>query len=353
MHIAAVGRAFPPHYYPQQELLRGFERLWAEYFHNPRRLNQVFENVQVDGRYLALPIEEYPTLTSFTEANAAYKRVAPQLGQAAIEDALARADIPPSRVDHLFFVTVTGLATPSVDAMLMNRLPFNPHLRRTPIFGLGCVAGAAGVGRVADTLRGNPDHVAVLLAVELCSLTLQQEDFSIPNLISGGLFGDGAAAVVMTGANYPVPAGRRVPRVVDSRAVFYPNTEHVMGWDIGSHGFKVILSADVPRMVQDNIRRDVDSFLSTHDLTRAHIGRYICHTGGPKVLTAFEEALEVDRSALQRTWDSLATVGNLSSASVLMVLGDTLAEEAPPPGTYGLMVAMGPAFCCEMVLLQW
>ena len=249
---------------------------------------------------------------------------------------------------HLFFVTVTGVATPSIDARLVNRLALRSDVKRTPMFGLGCVAGAAGIARAADALRAFPDEIAVLLSVELCSLTLQRGDLSIPNLIASGLFGDGAAAVVLAGGARPETG----PRVVATRSVFYPGTEHVMGWEIGSEGFRVVLSA---RRAEGGagIRKDVDELLAEHDLTLADVGVVVAHPGGPKVLEAFEEALELPREALALTWKSLREVGNLSSASVLMVLGDTLAERTPPPGTWGLLMAMGPGFCFELVLLQW
>ncbi|HZR08620.1 MAG TPA: 3-oxoacyl-[acyl-carrier-protein] synthase III C-terminal domain-containing protein, partial [Myxococcales bacterium] len=249
---------------------------------------------------------------------------------------------------HFYFVTVTGIATPSIDARLVVPLGLRSDVKRVPIFGLGCVAGAAGLARVADALRGVPGEVAVLLAVELCSLTLQREDLSIPNIIASGLFGDGAAAAVLDGG-----ARGRGPRIAATRSVFYPGTERVMGWDVVDSGFKVVLSPGVPQLVRDRLRADVDAFLAARGLQRKDIAHFICHTGGPKVLEAFEEALEVPRQAMQRSWDSLQTSGNLSSASVLFVLADLLASGEARPGDRGLLLAMGPGFCSELVLLEW
>ena len=348
MRLAAVGRAFPDNYYDQSELIEALGRLWGSRIHNPARLEQLHRNVLVGGRHLALPMEQYAELTSFTETNDAYIRCAVDLGARAVTDGLQRAGLTPRDVDHLMFTSVTGIATPSVDARLVNRLELRSDVKRTPIFGLGCVAGAAGVARAADYLRGFPGEVAVLLSVELCSLTLQAGDLSVANLIASGLFGDGAAAAVLVG-------GERVaegPRVVATRSVFYPNSEQVMGWDITSGGFRVVLSAEVPDVVRKHIRGDVDRFLADEGLGLSDMRAWICHPGGPKVLEAFEEALELPRSAVQLTWDSLARVGNLSSASVLMVLRDTM-EQPPPPGSHGLMMAMGPGFCSELVLLKW
>jgi alkylresorcinol/alkylpyrone synthase len=197
-------------------------------------------------------------------------------------------------------------------------------------------------------VKAYPDQVAVLLAVELCSLTFQSGDFSIPNVVASGLFGDGAAAVVVAGAGLQA-AG---PRVVASRSVLYPDTERVMGWDVTSQGFRIVLSGEVPEVARRHLRGDVDRFLADHGLRLADIDRFVCHPGGPRVLEAFEEALDRPREAFALTWESLRALGNLSSASVLMVLRDTLAL-SDPPGTRGLMISMGPGFCAELVLLEW
>jgi alkylresorcinol/alkylpyrone synthase len=222
-------------------------------------------------------------------------------------------------------------------------------VKRTPIFGLGCVGGAAGIARAADYLRAFPGQLAVLLSVELCSLTLQKKDLSVANIIASGLFGDGAAAVVIAGG---ARAGAG-PRVVDTESVFYRATEDVMGWEIVDSGFKVVLSARVPQVVAEHVGQDVDRFLAAHGLGRRDIRHFIAHTGGPKVLRAFEAALALPEGALERSWHSLRTVGNLSSASVLFVLRDLLAAGVARDGDYGLLAAMGPGFCSELVLLRW
>lgn len=356
MQIAAVGRAFPPHFYDQEQLLAALRGRWVERHFNLGRLEQLHRNVLVGGRHLALPLADYDALDTFGKANDAWIAVAQDVGAAAVDDALVQAGVARSEVTLLATVTVTGVATPSLDARLINRLALPSRTKRLPIFGLGCVAGAAGIARVADYLRAFPDEVAVLLSVELCSLTLQREDLSIPNLIASGLFGDGAAAVVMVGGaraertDAPVAAG---PKVVATRSVFYPDSERVMGWDISERGFKIVLSAEVPEVAREHLGRDVDAFLADHALARHDIDSWVCHPGGPKVLTAMQEALGVDDEALALTWRSLREVGNLSSTSVLLVLADTLRERRPPPGSFGMLIAMGPGFCSELVLLQW
>ena len=346
--ILAAAQALPKNYVDQETLLAAFRALWGQKHFNLDRLEQLHRSVRVGGRHLALPLAEYAGLESFAARNAAWTRVAVEVGEDAVRKALLAADVAPSQVDHLFFVTVTGIATPSIDARLVDRLGLRADVRRVPIFGLGCVAGAAGIARVSDVLRGAAGEVGVLLAVELCSLTLQREDLSIPNIIASGLFGDGGAAVVLDGG-----ARRKGPIVKATRSVFYSGTERVMGWDVVDSGFKVVLSPQVPQLVRERLRQDVDDFLATHGLNRAQIDHYVCHSGGPKVLEAFEEALEIPRAKVQRTWDSLQSAGNLSSASVLFVLADLLASGEARAGDKGLLLAMGPGFCSELVLLEW
>jgi alkylresorcinol/alkylpyrone synthase len=347
--IAAVGSAVPQHYYDQETLLAAFRRHWATRHHNLERLEELHRNVLVGGRHLALEIEAYERLDGWGAANHAWIRVAQEVGERAVRDALTSAGLAVEEVDALFFVTVTGVATPSIDARLMNRLGLRPQVKRVPIFGLGCVAGAAGVARAADYVRAFPDEIAVLLSVELCSLTLQREDLSVPNLIASGLFGDGAAAAIVVGNGRPAGG----PRVLATRSVFYPDSERVMGWDISESGFRIVLSAEVPEVVRKYLRTDVDAFLAEHDLTRDDIAAWVSHPGGPRVLEAMQEALELNPSALESAWRSLREVGNLSSTSVLLVLKETMEDNAPAPGSYGLMLALGPGFCSEFVLLQW
>jgi alkylresorcinol/alkylpyrone synthase len=349
--VEAVARVLPRNFASQDELTAAFRHLWATEHFNLERLEALHRSVQVGGRFLALPLDAYPPLKSFQARNAAWTEVAVDLGAQAVSQALAQAGLTPRDVDHIYFVTVTGLATPSIDARLVNKLGLRNDVKRTPMFGLGCVAGAAGTARMSDVLRAFPDQTAVLLAVELCSLTLQRDDLSIPNIIASGLFGDGAAAMVMRGG--AVKGQGRGPRVLATKSVFYPNSERIMGWDFLDSGFKVVLSAKVPDLVTENIRGNVDGFLAEHGLKRADISHWVAHTGGPKVLQAFEAALELPEAALARSWASLREVGNLSSASVLFVLSQLLESGEAKEGQFGLLMAMGPGFCAELVLLKW
>jgi alkylresorcinol/alkylpyrone synthase len=348
MRILSAASAFPKHYYPQEILAEAFLKHWNGKLGNPKMVEWLHARVGVDGRYLTLPMETYETLT-WTEANNHWIDAAQELGEQAICGALSRAGLARQDLGAMFFVSITGIASPSIDARLINRMGLSPHIRRTPIFGLGCVAGAAGISRAADYVRAYPRQAAVLLAVELCSLTLQRDDLSVANLISSGLFGDGAAAVIVAGSDWEKPG----PEIVATRSVFYPGTEKVMGWDISDKGFRIVLSPDVPDMVRKHLGNDVDEFISEAGLTRGDIGSWIIHTGGPKVLEATHEALGLKDGELEVSWKCLRKTGNLSSASVLVVLEEFLNGHRPAAGTWSVLAAMGPGFCSELLLLKW
>jgi alkylresorcinol/alkylpyrone synthase len=349
MTIAGVASALPQHKYDQRVLLQALQKNWGPKLSNPLFLERVQAHVGVETRYLALPVEEYYGLTRWGAANNHWIEVAQELGQKALCCALARAGLSTEDLGALFFVSVTGISSPSIDARLVNRMSLPVNIKRVPIFGLGCVAGAAGIARAADYVLAYPKQVAAVLAVELCSLTLQQEDISIANIISSGLFGDGAGAVLVAGAERKA-AG---PEILATKSIFYPNSEHVMGWDISEKGFRIVLSREVPVVVEQNLAPDVDAFLEEQGLSRADIGTWVLHTGGPRVLEATAKALDLKEGALQVSWDCLRRTGNLSSASVLLVLEEYMTKRRPAAGTYSILAAMGPGFCSELVLLRW
>lgn len=349
MKIAGVGSAFPEHYYSQADVVAALSKHWGDKLESPAVLQRMLSRVGVEGRHFVLPLEGYDGLTKWGDANNQWIEAAEDLAEKALCRAVTRAGISLEDLGAIFFVSVTGIASPSIDARLINRMKLPLDIKRIPIFGLGCVAGAAGIARAADYVRAYPDQAAALISVELCSLTWQREDLSVANIISSGLFGDGAASVVVTGAQMQASG----PRVVATRSSFYPGTEDVMGWDISEKGFEIVLSPRVPEMVFKNLQVDVRQFLEDNGLQQSDVDSWIMHTGGPKVLEATESALQLPKGSLSVSWESLRKVGNLSSASVLIVLEEFMTRRRPAPGSYSILAAMGPGFCAELVLLQW
>jgi alkylresorcinol/alkylpyrone synthase len=351
MEILSVRGALPEHCYAQQEITDAFAQVIASRSLDERLLHRVHANAGVGQRHLAMPLEEYGLLDDFGRSNDRFIAVGVQLGAQALVDALKAAGLTPGDVDLIISTTVTGLAVPSLDARIAALVGLRPDVKRVPLVGLGCVAGAAGVARLDDYLVGHPDDIAVLVSVELCSLTVQRDDVSVANLVASGLFGDGAAAVVAAGTSRAPDEPGQV-EVLGSRSHLYPDSERTMGWDVTSTGLRIVLDANVPDLVRGYLGADVDGFLEDRGLRRDDIEWWVCHPGGPKVLEAIEDALGLPRRAVELTWDSLARIGNLSSASVLHVFEDTLRDRPPRPGSYGMLMAMGPGFCSELVLLR-
>ena len=349
MKITSAASAFPKHYYSQKFLLEQLQQYWGDRLRNPQMLARLHRNVNVDGRYLALPTEKYYDIATWGQANDVWIEVAQELGEQALCRALHQAGLQREQLGALIFVSVTGISSPSIDALLINRMKLPTNIRRTPIFGLGCVAGAAGIARAADYVRAYPSQAAALVSVELCSLTIQRDDLSVANLISSGLFADGAAAVIVTGSEVKSDG----PTILATRSVFYPETEEMMGWKITEKGFRITLSPEVPDLIREHLGHDMDAFLADFGHRRSDVKSWVLHTGGPKILEATAAALDLRDGQLDASWDCLRRVGNLSSASVLVVLEDVMRNRRPEPGTLGVLAAMGPGFCSELLLLEW
>jgi alkylresorcinol/alkylpyrone synthase len=349
MRIAGVASAFPDNAYDQETITAALKQYWGDKLERPGLLERVHANAGVRRRHLAFPMEQYPGFVTWGDANRAWLEAAENLGERAIDTALGRAGLRRRDLDALYFVSITGVSCPSLDARLINRMGLRADLRRTPMFGLGCVGGAVGLSRAADYVRAHPTQAAALLSVELCSLTMQRDDISNVNLIATGLFADGAVAAVLTGAQ---SLGEGL-EIIDYRSIFYPGTEDLMGWDISEKGFRVVLSRKLPEFIRCHLARDVDCYLRAHGLTRRDIASWVIHPGGPKVLEAVEHALGLRNRELEASWDCLARFGNLSSGSVLKVLEHVMTERRPDPGTLGIVMAMGPGFCSEVLLVRW
>jgi alkylresorcinol/alkylpyrone synthase len=349
MRIASVASAFPENYYDQQVLTDALKNDWRHRLPNPDILDRLDESMKVEGRYLVHTLDFYENLTTWGQANNAWIDHALELGEEALCKALHAAGMKPKELSAIYVTSVTGIAAPSIDARLVNRMGLSPNIKRIPIFGLGCVAGAAGIARAADYVHGYPDQAAALLSVELCSLTLQRDDLSMAHLISALLFGDGAAATIIVGSKRKSDG----PEILATKSIFYPHTERVMGWDISEKGFRIVLSPEVPDTVVKHLGKDVDAFLAEQGHKRSDIKTWVMHTGGPKVLEATATALDLQEKDLAASWECLRKVGNISSTSVLLVLEDVYMNRRPEPGSLSILAAMGPGFCSELVLLRW
>lgn len=346
--IAAVAPALPVHVYSQAEITAELAPLISSAPGRRAVLERMHASSGIATRHTALPLERYRDLGSFRETNDIFIRVATDLAETALRTALAACGLEAPDVDFVMFTSVTGISAPSIDALLVQRLGLRPDVKRLPSFGLGCVAGAAGLARVNDYLVGHPGQVGVLLSVELCSLTLQRGDESMGNFVATGLFGDGATAVVLVGDDRPEPG----PRIVDTRSSFYPDTTEVIGWNVGGTGFEIVLTAGVADVITRHFPAEASAFLADNGMGIRDVTTWVAHPGGPRVLEAFADALGVPRVEFDRSWASLDRVGNLSSSAVLHVLADTI-DAGVEPGSKGLLFALGPGVSAEFVLLEW
>ncbi|MEV5412267.1 3-oxoacyl-[acyl-carrier-protein] synthase III C-terminal domain-containing protein [Thermopolyspora sp. NPDC052614] len=360
MWIEAVRTVLPENRYEQGKITEAVEELLPG---EPGTLRRFHAATRVEARNLALPLERYGGLDGFGAANDAYIGVALNLGTRAVTDALKGAGLAPGDVDHLVFCSSTGVATPSLDSRVAQQAGLRPDVRRVPMFGLGCAGGAAGIARLHDILYGRSGQVGLLVCVELCSLTMQRDDGSVANLIASGLFGDGAAALVAVSDERPDglvepggvtgSRGRIGPRVVATKSRLYPGTRRLMGWEVGEFGLRIVLAPELVDLVEARLADDVEGFLAEHGLSIAEVNSWVCHPGGPKVIDAIGRVLHLPEHALDVTWNSLRRLGNLSSVSVLNVLQETIAHRRPGPGEPAVLMALGPGFAAELVLLRW
>jgi alkylresorcinol/alkylpyrone synthase len=349
--IAAVRCALPPHRHRQAELTNMFGELSGMEPGRRTLLDRLHANAGVDTRHTVLPLAEYGGLDGIGPTNDLYIERATALGEQAIRSALRAAGLAARDLDLLIVTSVTGVAVPSLDARLIPRLGLRADIKRMPIFGLGCVAGAAGLARLHDYLLAWPQHAAALLAVELCSLTVPVSQTTTADLVVSGLFGDGAAGLVARGKQAAAASGG--PQVIATRSEVYPDTADVLAWRLGSDGFRIVLTADLADVVARHLGASVSTFLEEQGLTVDEIRSWVCHPGGPRVIDAVQESFGLPGNALEVTRRSLAAVGNMSSVSVLHVLQETIDTCRPPPGSAGLLIGLGPGVSVELVLLRW
>jgi alkylresorcinol/alkylpyrone synthase len=345
--IAGAATAVPPHLLTREIVKHHMKDVFSLQGKHLEAIHTVIDNSQIDQRHSVFPVEYIIEPRSLSQINNEYRDKAVELGLQVTAEALAKAEMSPSDVDLLITVSCTGVMIPSLDAYIATEMGFRQDVRRLPITELGCAAGAAGLGRAWEYLSAFPDRTALLVAVELPTLTFQRKDYSQANLISAVLFGDGAAGVVITGRE---AAG---PRIIASESFLFPNSLDAMGFDLRDSGFHIVLSKDVPQLIREKVKGLVDGFLARQGLTREDLSAFLLHPGGQKLLSFMEAELELTRSDTEISWDVLRRFGNLSSASVLFILQEWLARREMPSRSYGLLMAFGPGFTAEMILLQW
>jgi len=362
--IRSVATALPPHALAQERIRDLAREHFAPAFPEIDRYLTVFRHAQIDTRYFAAPLEWFMTPHSFKQCNDLFVEAATALGESAARACLAQAGLEPGDVDHLIWVSTTGMAAPSPDAMLINRLGMRRHTRRTPIWGLGCAGGVAGLARAYEYTRAFPDQRVLLLTAELCSVTFQWDDHSKRNLIAASLFADGAAAVLVEGDDVELRIKNEklssdhssnilnCPQLLGTQSTLWPDTLDIMGWDMVDTGMQVVFSSRIPHIVQTLMRENVAEFLAPFGLGIDDIDHWILHPGGAKVIDAYQTALAIDPERLSHTRAVLRNCGNMSSTTVFFVLDSFLKADQPGPGEYGVLAVLGPGFSCELALIR-
>lgn len=343
--IKAVGRAVPTYALEQREIKKFVTALFESHIDHLDRLLPVFESSCIHVRHLSQPLDWYATAHSFAEANKIFERVALELSEKAALEAMMKASVQPEDIGMVIFVSSTGIVTPTLDAKLIQRLGLSPHTVRLPIWGLGCGGGVSGLARAAELSHSLQEKAVLLVTVELCSLTFQQNDYSKSNLVGTSIFADGAAAAVIT-------VDGDGPAVLGNYSTLFPDSADVMGWDLAETGFKVRFSRDIPSILRRNLPQLLNGACTKWGINQEDIVHYIVHPGGAKVLKAYSESLGLAKDQLTYAYDILADYGNMSSTTVLFVLEKFMAE-TPPTGNFGVMLALGPGFSAEQVLFQW
>ncbi len=358
--IASVGVCVPPNSVTQATTVEFARELFQESFKDISRLSAVFKNGQIKKRNLVKDMSWFNRDHTFEEKNAAYVEHAVEFGVEAVIQCLTNKEylekeVGYEEIEAIFFISTTGLSTPTIDAKIMNLLPFSPHTKRIPLWGLGCAGGAAGLSRAFEYCLAYPSAKVLVVSVELCSLTFQRNDRSKSNLIGTSLFADGIATVLVIGDESTLQLSKKhdyIPNIIDTQSTLMPHSEDVMGWDIRNNGLYVIFSKDIPTIITEWLKPNVEKFLRKHQLTIQNIDHFIAHPGGKKVIEAYEQSLGFSQEKTEISRMILQEYGNMSSATVFYVL-DEFIKRGQKNGDYGLIAALGPGFSSELLLVRW
>lgn len=358
--IVSVSTEIPPYTIKQKETEDVVRELFKDSFTDIERLLKIFDNGQIEKRNFVVPKEWFETEHSFQEKNDLYIEKSVALGAKAVKKclsntALLKQPIEESQIDAFIYISSSGLATPTIDAKIMNKLPFSPHTKRIPIWGLGCAGGGAGIARAYEYCKAYPDAKVLVLCSELCSLTFQRNDIRKSNLVGTSLFADGVACALVVGDEVVEEVATTTgtfPYIIGTQSTLMPQSEDVMGWDVTDGGLQVIFSRDIPKVIKGWLKPNVELFLENQNLQLNQITRFVAHPGGKKVLEAYELALDFTPEMTEISRQVLKNNGNMSSPTVLYVLKEFM-EANPDDGEIGLMTTLGPGFSSELVHLQW
>ncbi len=355
--IASVGTYTPPFSLTQSNIEQLTKELFQHKISRLDRLLKVFENGEIETRNFCVPPDWYREDHTFEERNELYIRLATTYSVEVIQRCLTnrsflRENISTEDIDAIFFVSSTGISTPSIEARVMNILPFSDQTVRIPIWGLGCAGGAAGISRAYDYCKAYPEAKVLVVCVELCSLTFQKDDYTKSNLVGTSLFADGAACVLICGDHVEFKQDITTPHILGRGSKWMHDSEDVMGWDVKNGGLHVVFSKSIPAIISQWLGPFIHAFLSNYDMSPEQIDNFVAHPGGKKVLNAYEEALQLTQEHTAVSREILKAHGNMSSPTVLYVLEQFMLKKNKP-NTVGLLVALGPGFSGEAVLLEW
>lgn len=357
-YICSVGQGIPEHVVSQEQVKTLIQDIFPFTERKISKLLPIFDNAQIKKRQLVVGEEWFKEDHTFEEKNEKYQTYALKYSLEAIDDCLLNEElmqaIPYKAIDMIAFVSSTGMATPSLDAYILNERPFREDVVRMPLWGLGCGGGASGIGRAAEWLKAHPEKSALVICCELCSLTFQKDDLKMSNVVGTALFGDGVAAVLLLGEKSPYMTYRKrvVPKVTHMSSYTKKGSLDIMGWDITNRGFEVIFSKNIPKLVHSIWKDHLYTFLKEANVQQSDIHSLIAHPGGRKVLEAMRQTLHISKEKLVHSYDVLANHGNMSSATVLYVLKEWLNERVQRKEK-SILSSLGPGFSSELLLLEW